>query len=101
MNKKLLFTLSIIGLLCLSLSLNAQFRKKADFNYLDPSENFYVTQKRYTKYFKEHEKEEAKERKERSEGKNQKLGYEMEEELGGYELYKRWEDFMAPRVYPS
>ena len=90
-----------IILFCFTQSLQAQLRKKANFDYADPSENFYVTQKRYNKYFKEHEKEEAKERKERSEGKNQKIGYEMEEELGGYELYKRWENFMAPRVYPS
>lgn len=101
MNKKLLFTWSILSLLSLSLSLSAQFRKKPNFDYTDPNENFYVTQKRYNKYFKEHEKEEERERREKSEGKSQKVGYEMEKELGGYELYKRWEDFMAPRVYPS
>jgi PKD repeat protein len=101
MNKKILFTLSIISLLCLSLSLNAQFRKKPNFDYTDPNENFYVTQKRFNKYFKEHEKEEARERLAKSQGKNPKVGYDEEEEMGGYELYKRWEDFMAPRVYPS
>lgn len=72
-----------------------------NFDYLNPNENFYVTQKRFNKYFAEYEKKEAKERLERSQGKNQKLGYEMEEELGGYELYKRWENFVGPRVYPS
>ncbi len=101
MRKNLFLSSVLIILFCFSQSLQAQLRKKANFDYADPSENFYVTQKRYNKYFKEHEKEEAKERKERSLGKNQKIGYEMEEELGGYELYKRWENFMAPRVYPS
>lgn len=102
MKKHLCASTSLIILFFFSLSLQAQFRKKENkFNYMDPSENFYVTQKRYNKAFKEHEKEEERERREKSEGKNQKTGYEMEEELGGYELYKRWEHYMAPRVYPS
>ncbi len=101
MKKSLFTSAAVIILFCLSFSLQAQlFRKKPDFNYTDPKENFYVTQQRYNKYFKEHEKEEAKERHEKS-GKDLKIGSYEEQELGGYELYKRWENFMAPRVYPS
>lgn len=76
-------------------------QKKGKMNYMDPSENFYDTQKRLNKYFKKHEREEQRERAERQrEGKGQVAEWE-EQELGGYELYKRWEYYMAPRVYPS
>ena len=36
--------------------------------------------------------------KEKTRGKSAE---EEEREDGGYEIYKRWESFMAPRVYPS
>lgn len=84
-------------LLC-SLATNAQ---KKRLNWQDPAENFYDTQKRLGKYFRKHEREERRERLERArEGKAQPGQYQ-EEELAGYELYKRWEYYTEPRVYPS
>src|SRR5438270_6379495 len=76
---------------------------KAQTNKLrfdDPQENFYDTQKRLNKKFKKFEKELATEHKEKSEGHVQ-IGQEEEMEMEGYELYKRWEFYAAPRVYPS
>ena len=86
-------------LLCPLLSgLHAQKKK---LNWQDPGENFYETQKRLGKYFRKHEREERRERLERArEGKAQP-GHYQEEELAGYELYKRWEYYTEPRVYPS
>jgi PKD repeat protein len=99
MKKNLLFLIAVI-VLCSAFDLDAQlFRKRPTFDYADPNENFYVTQKRFQKYYKEHEKEETERILNR--GKNSKIGDEEEEELAGYELYKRWETYMAPRVYPS
>ncbi len=88
-------------------TITAQKNIKMDFT--DPNENFYVTQKKFNNYYKHFEKELARERREEAEssskGKspllNSKSGREEEQELGGYELFKRWENFMAPRVYPS
>ncbi len=58
----------------------------------DTTKNFYDIQKAADKYWKKQMKEEAKE-------KDKK---EKEHEDGsGYEQYKRWERYMAPRVYPS
>ncbi len=88
--------------LFLSFSITSTAQKSVNFNFNDASENFYVTQKRLNKHFKKFTKELEHERKEkaRSEGKLN-VGAEEEVELAGYELYKRWENFMAPRVYPS
>ncbi|HXB38982.1 MAG TPA: PKD domain-containing protein [Bacteroidia bacterium] len=52
------------------------------------------------KHFNKFRKELAREAKEKTEGKG-KVGDGDEQELGGYELYKRWEYYMEPRVYPS
>ncbi|MDX2173032.1 MAG: PKD domain-containing protein [Bacteroidota bacterium] len=81
-------------------TINGYAQKNTKFNFNDPTENFYTTQKRLNKHFKKYAKELERERKEKSEGKLN-VGAEEEEELAGYELYKRWENFMAPRVYPS
>lgn len=60
----------------------------------DPNANFYDIQKSFNKYWK---KEERKE-KLKSFFMLQKP---TEEENEGYILYKRWENFVEPRVYPS
>ena len=101
--KKNLFYFIATVLFILTTS-NAKSQKSVNFNYNDANENFYKTQKRFNKYFKEHVRESEHER-ERSgtSGITAKsvVGSNEEVELGGYELYKRWEAFMAPRVYPS
>nr|MBA3665847.1 PKD domain-containing protein [Bacteroidota bacterium] len=89
-------------LLILGLCFNISFGQKQKFNYnfADPSENFYVTQAKMNAYYKKFEKELAEEKKTGT-VKNRKVGSAEEQELAGYELYKRWEYLMAPRVYPS
>lgn len=70
----------------------------------NPSQyNFYDVKKKAAKEFRAHEREEMRERRERAgEIFNSKTGKRREEkETPGYEVYKRWEAFMEPRVYPS
>ncbi len=55
---------------------------------------FYDVQRDFNKTWRGKLREMAKEKR-----KGLKEGEEKEE--GGYEVYKRWEAFMAPRVYPS
>jgi hypothetical protein len=90
MCKKLICLLFIINLL-LSGSIVAQ-----DWvaKLKDPSVNFYDVQQSFTTYWKQ------KERKDKI-----KIffsfGQKIEEENESYILYKRWENFVYPRVYPS
>ena len=95
-----------LGLIILFANINFG-QRKFNYNFSDPNENFYTTQKRFNNYFKKHSKEIEREReREESRGKSS-TGSKVtiidkeEEELGGYELFKRWEAFVAPRVYPS
>ena len=95
------FVTRIALVLFLTLLGNAALaQKKSKINFVDPNENFYDTQKRINKHFKKHMREIEREQKEKSEGKV-KVGGEEEQELAGYELYKRWEYYAEPRVYPS
>jgi hypothetical protein len=55
---------------------------------------FYEVQKDFQKDFKKYERERIREKR-----KGTKPGEEEEE--NGYEVFKRWESYMAPRVYPS
>ncbi len=88
--------IGLLNLMCLNLE-----AQNGKMNFMDPNENFYTTQKRLNKHFKKHEREEQRERKQaQREGKGLVAEWE-EQELGGYELYKRWEAYMEPRVYPS
>jgi PKD repeat protein len=92
MNKPL-FSLSMLTAACLlagsALAQNGRIRLD------DPNENFYQTQKRLNKHFREFERESRKEH----ESERAKKG--EEQEAASYEVYKRWESYMAPRVYPS
>lgn len=72
--------------------------QSVNFNYADPNENFYVTQKRFNALFKKYQSEQKNDV---ATDPKAKIGSNEEQELVGFELYKRWEDFMAPRVYPS
>ena len=86
----------------------------------DPTVNFYDVQKSFNDYYKnserEHRKEEARDQEELAEklAKQEKSGIKApkgqillsgekeEEELsGGWEVFKRWESYMTPRLYPS
>ena len=60
----------------------------------DPSVNFYDVQRSFNKYWK---KEERKQRF----TDFFRIGNKTEEENEGLILYKRWEAFVEPRVYPS
>jgi len=60
----------------------------------DPSVNFYDVQKSFNKYWKQENKKE----KFRS---FFTFGKKTEEKKEGFILYKRWENYIAPRVYPS
>lgn len=60
----------------------------------DPSVNFYDVQKSFNSYWKQ------KERKEKFK-KIFSFGQNIEKENEGEILYKRWENYVAPRVYPS
>jgi PKD repeat protein len=59
----------------------------------DPNHNFYATQKEFYKALKKEEKELRKQEK-----SGKRIG---EKEAPSYEIFKRWEDYMEPRVYPS
>ncbi|MES2590857.1 MAG: T9SS type A sorting domain-containing protein [Bacteroidota bacterium] len=60
----------------------------------DPTANFYDVQRSFGKYWKQ------KERKEKLK-KIFSFGQEIEEEHADYILYKRWENYVSPRVFPS
>ncbi len=91
MFKKILFITTAITLLASNQLFSQDWLSKMQ----DPSVNFYDVQKSFNKYWK---KEERKEKLEKifSLRKNK-----PEEENEGYLLYKRWENFVEPRVYPS
>ena len=60
----------------------------------DPSVNFYDVQQSFNKYWKQ---EKIKEK-----IKNLFIfGKKTEGKNGGFTMYKRWENYVAPRVYPS
>src|ERR1035437_1979587 len=83
----------------------------------DPSVNFYEVQKSFNNYYKNKEQEFRKEEKREREklakksanqnsslptkGENSSLMEEEKELSGGWEIFKRWEDQMKYRLYPS
>jgi PKD repeat protein len=92
--KKVLFFCTA---LCFFNFSNAQEWKKM---MADPHVNFYTTQQAFNKYYAKKRKEiQREQRMARLSGKKEKG--EKEQEIAGYEVYKRWENFMEPRVYPS
>ena len=66
---------------------------------MDPNVNFYKVQKSFNKYQKKKEREEERER--RRSAFKETPGTHDEEENEGLMLYKRWEYFVEPRVYPT
>ena len=120
MKKFILFSLSVI----LVLSVKTAFSQTWVEKMQDPNVNFYDVQQSFNKYYKnkekEHRKEEAREREEAAKKMAKKKsstttsaipvkggsillpGEKEEEELaGGWEIYKRWESYMTPRLYPT
>ncbi len=73
----------------------------------DPSVNFYDVQKTFNSKYHKKEKEMQRERYEKNikqrtkNSVNEPIAEENEGELPGWELYKRWENYMKPRVYPT
>ena len=62
----------------------------------DPSVNFYTVQKEFNNYWAVKDKKEN-----RWFRRIISFGKDAETEKAGYEIYKRWENFMEPRVYPK
>ena len=116
MKKRILFSLSVILVMLVKTGFSQTWVEKMQ----DPSINFYDVQTSFNEYYrdseKEHRKGERREQEERAKkiaklqqkgimaAKGQMLlpGEKEEEELaGGWEVFKRWESFMTPRLYPS
>src|ERR1039458_5373203 len=87
-------SLTVFCAFLLADSLFAQNWKK---DMADPGRNFYTTQQEFYKDLQQSEKELRKEGKKQTKATKG----EKEQELPGYELFKRWENYMEPRVYPS
>ncbi len=66
----------------------------------DPSVNFYDVQKSFNKYNEKKERDLEKFNRQIFK-KTGKVPSEEETEVPGYSQYKRWEWFMAPRVFPT
>jgi photosystem II stability/assembly factor-like uncharacterized protein len=88
MNSKFTIILTLHLLIAAALPVSAQ---KWVRMMQDPEVNFYDVQKEFYRYWKEHESEVRHE-------KNQDREVEEEET---YMQFKRWEEYMEPRVYPS
>src|ERR1700745_2869090 len=116
MKKIILFSLSVILAVLVKTGHSQTWVEKMQ----DPSVNFYDVQKSFNEYYKnsekEHRKEEARDQKELAKklAKQEKSGVmppkgqillpgekEEEELAGGWEVFKRWESYMTPRLYPS
>jgi PKD repeat protein len=116
MKNKLLLALSAFALV-FSQTISAQTWVE---KMQDPNVNFYEVQKAFNAYFgkdkqrelqreKKHEMRERAEKAERAEknarkGKIDKVGPREKEEkteVANFEVYKRWEDYMLPRLFPS
>ncbi|MGZ4034437.1 MAG: PKD domain-containing protein, partial [Bacteroidia bacterium] len=116
MKKTLLHFLTILLAILAKTGLSQTWVEKMQ----DPSVNFYDVQRSFNDYYKDserkHRKEEARDQKELAEklAKLEKSGVmpkkgqillpgekEEEELAGGWEIFKRWESYMTPRLYPS
>ncbi|MCW3103576.1 MAG: hypothetical protein JWO09_2016 [Bacteroidetes bacterium] len=120
MKKRLLF----LPLLCIIFSFKITLSQTTWVEKMqDPAVNFYEVQKAFNKKYHKQEKEKSREAYEAFEkhqkelkkaeklaakgikppkGSAEMLKEEEEEgEIPGWEIYKRWEDYMKPRVYPT
>jgi|GEM_PF-1451387 len=96
----------VIILLLNAIFAAAQTPQKVSWTKLSKNRGatFYDVQKDFNGKWKGKLKEMAREKrrgeKEKAKAKGKETG-EEQEEAGGLEVYKRWESYMAPRVYPS
>lgn len=88
LRKYILFSISLF-LLC-----NVVFAQEWVNKLQDPSANFFSVQKSFNTYWKKKERVEKLKR-------VFSFGQHIEEEQENYILYKRWENFVYPRVYPT
>jgi PKD repeat protein len=95
-NAHMKHTHTLLVFLFLTYALQAQNWKA---HMADPRHNFYSTQKEFYKDLKKKEKELRREQRWAGLSRQEKAA--QEQELPGYEVFKRWENFMEPRVYPS
>ena len=113
MKKITTFSLSIV----FAILANTAFSQSWVDKMQDPSVNFYEVQKAFNKYYKNTEQEFRKEEKREREKEAKKLAkqsstlpskeervtasLEEKELAGGWEVYKRWENEMKYRLFPS
>ena len=116
MKKTLLFSFSLLLTTFIKTGYSQTWVEKMQ----NPTVNFYDVQKSFNDYYKntelKHRKKEARERAELAKkiakqeksgvlplkGQSLAAGQKAEEELsGGWEVFKRWESYMTPRLYPS
>jgi photosystem II stability/assembly factor-like uncharacterized protein len=92
--KKYLFRLTLLTLMVMSPSLFAQSWVEMMNN---PEVNFYEVQKAFNKYYVKKERQVERMKKRMSKQANEGVHHE-EIEVPGFAQYKRWENFMKPRV---
>lgn len=99
---KLSFT-KIFILFFLPSLLSAQSKNVWQTPMAHPEMNFYEIQKEFYKHWKHHEKELLEEKEERTKKGATETGKKIENEAeeSGYLQFKRWENYMEPRVYPD
>ena len=94
---------SLLAFLLTCIACSATFAQEWVRKMQDPSVNFYDTQQEFYNYWAKKEKKEQR----RKNNVFYKLFKEEdkaefdEQEKPGWEPFKRWENYMAPRVYPS
>jgi hypothetical protein len=92
--KKYLFKLTLLTLMVVSPSLFAQNWVEMMNN---PEVNFYDVQKAFNKYYVKKERQVERMKKRLSKKANEGV-HDEEIEVPGFAQYKRWENFMKPRV---
>jgi PKD repeat protein len=102
LSKSTITTIFIAVLIIIGSSSKAQRRsQQPTLDFINPEENFYVTQARMKAYFRNYENEQKREQMRAASNSSHKPATKQEQEIGSYEIYKRYENFMGPRVYPS
>jgi len=91
-------TMGLVGLLLCATFASAQTSQKVKWTEMSHNHaTFYEVQKDFNHKWRGPLREMARE-KHKAKKEN---GKEKETEAAGYEVYKRWESYMKPRVYPS
>jgi PKD repeat protein len=102
----LLYRFSISALMLLFFSSNLSAQSWVEM-MLDPNVNFYTVQAAFQQWENEnkeqieYEKNQSKYKDEKLKQQNSTIVPPFSSKLGSWKQFKRWEDFMAPRVYPT